>query len=127
MWLLGIFAFFGRTPLKAKEEQVMSVTCKTSGKSDDPILCIKPGCPLKKSGIDTRYLANIFLLALGDGFFDNSATDSERSKTREQCIHCSLGVLEGRKTYPTREEWLQLVALGNWHRRRRSRRSRRYH
>jgi hypothetical protein len=103
------------------------MTTENSKKTDDPILCSQPGCPLKKTGIETKNVARTFLLAIADGYYNNSGNDSKRIKIREQCIHCAQGVLDGRKTYPTRDEWLRLVALGNWHQRRRSRRLRRYH
>jgi len=105
----------------------MSVTTENSKKADDPILCTQPGCPLKKTGIDSKYLASMFLLAIADGSFDNSGDDFEGIKISEQCTHCSQGVLEGRKPYPTRDEWLHLVALGHWHWLRHNRGARRYH
>jgi len=105
----------------------MNVTTEHSKKADDPILCTQPGCPLKKSGIDYKYVASSLLLAIADGFFDISGDGSERIKIREQCIHCTRGVLQGRKSYPTRDEWLHLVALGHWHWRRHGRGARRYH
>jgi len=124
---MDIVAFFDRISLQTNGKQVMNVTTENSKKADDPILCSQPGCPLKKSGLDTKNVAKTFLLAIPDGSFDNSGNDFKRIKIREKCIHCAQGVLEGRKTYPTRDEWLRLIALGHWHWRRHNRGARRYH
>jgi len=105
----------------------MNVASDTYKSSDAPVLCSRPACPLKKPGIVTEYLATVFPPAVMDGSLDHWAKDSERVKMRTQCVHCALGVLEGRKTYPTAGEWKRLVALGHWHERRQHRRTRRRH
>jgi hypothetical protein len=82
------------------------------------IFCGQPGCLLKKPQTDTEYLANVLAVAIAGESLKDWVDDSERNGMTDQCVHCTLRVLEGKKTYPTEAEWSRIIELGRWHDRR---------
>lgn len=98
--------------------------CGRVPNSSTPVLCMQPGCLLKRPGLEKEQLANILALAIAGNPLDEWIPDSERIEIGEHCGECVLRVLQGRKSFPTEADWLRLIALGRWHQRRHRRRER---
>lgn len=96
----------------------MNDVIDAAGRSKSKTFCSQPGCLLKKPQTDTEYLANILAIAIAGESLEDWVGDSEHNGMTDQCVNCTLRVLEGKKTYPTEAEWSRIVELGRWHHRR---------
>ena len=87
------------------------------------VVCVQPDCLFRRPGFNAKHLAEFTVRALAGEPLTKIVSKSEMILARPQCIDCALRVMQGRKTIPTKEEWIHLDGLGHWHHRRRRRSS----
>ena len=88
------------------------------------ITCAQPGCLMKRPGFNASELADITIRLLAGETLNRLVSSFEMILARPQCKQCALHVMEGKKTFPTAEEWKHLDDLGQWYGRRQRRKHR---
>lgn len=89
--------------------------------------CRQSGCLLKQDGMDGQRLAASLVQLLAGSPPESINPDCRCIEPRESCVRCALGVIEGGHAFNSGPEWKRLDQLGQWHRRRVSRRNRFWH
>jgi hypothetical protein len=84
--------------------------------------CVQPECLLKRSDVDTEYLADLLMRLLSGETAEHLVQESEMIENRPICGRCAVRVLRGGGAYKTRAEQDHLVELADRHRRRQRRR-----